>query len=215
MTSVPLAVPVEPSGDEARRWLLDELAKQPYQASKPTPVDLAAQAFFDWLGGLFRSHGDPASTVLLVVALVIVVALVVVALLLFGVPRANRRSRATGAGLFGEEDRRTADELRAAARAAAAAGDFSLAVLERFRGLARDLDERTLVPVLPGTTARGFARAAAGVFPAEATELAAAAETFDAIRYAGHAGSREQADRVAALDDRLVAARPRLPEPVA
>jgi Domain of unknown function (DUF4129) len=210
-----LAVPVQPDGDEARRWLLDELAKQPYQASKPTPVDLAAQAFFDWLGSLFRSQGDPTPTVLLVVALTVVVALVVIAVLLFGIPRANRRSRGAGAGLFGEDDRRTAAELRAAARAAAAAGDFSLAVLERYRALARDLHERTLVEVFPGTTAHAFAREAAGVFPDEATELAHAADAFDGIRYAGRSGARDQAERVAALDDRLVAARPRLPEPVA
>jgi hypothetical protein len=214
MRIAPLAVPVQPDGDEARRWLLDELAKQPYQASRPTPVDLAAQAFFDWLNGLFRLQGD-ASTVLLVVALVVVASLVVIALLLFGVPRANRRSRGAGAGLFGDDDRRTPDELRAAARAAAAAGDFALAVLERYRAIARDLDERTLVEVFPGTTALGFARAAALVFPAEATELRAAAAVFDGIRYAGRAGQRDQAERVAALDDRLAAARPRLPEPVA
>lgn len=215
MTPAVLAVPVQPTGDQARQWLLDELAKAPYQASKPTLVDLAAQAFFDWLGSLFRTQGDPASAVLLVVALTVVVALVVVAVLLFGIPRANRRSRGTGAGLFGDDDRRSAAELRAAARAAAAAGDFSLAVLERFRALARDLDERTLVAVFPGTTARGFAREAARAFPAEATELATAADVFDGIRYAGRAGDRDEAERLAALDDRLVEARPRLPEPVA
>jgi hypothetical protein len=95
----------------------------------------------------------------------------------------------------------------------AAGGDFALAVLERYRALARDLDERTLVAVFPGTTARAFARDAAAVFPGESAELAAAAEVFDGIRYAGRTGTREQADRVGALDDRLAAARPRLPEP--
>jgi hypothetical protein len=215
MRFVLLDVPVQPSGDEARRWLLDELAKQPYQASKPTPVDLAAQAFFDWLGGLFRGHGDPTSTVLLVVALTVVVALVVIALLLFGIPRANRRSHAQAALLFGDDDRRSAAELRAAARAALVSGNHSLAVLERFRAVARDLDERTLVAVFPGTTADGFARSAGNVFPAEAAELLSAAEVFDGVRYAGRTADRNQAERIAALDDRLVAARPRLPEPVA
>lgn len=214
MTRVPIAVPVQPDGDEARRWALDELAKQPYQEARPTPLDLAAQAFFDWLGSLLRPQpGDPASTVLLVVALVVVAALIAIALLLFGVPRANRRSRGGSVGLFGDDDRRTAAQQRAAARAALAAGDFGLAVLERFRAIARDLDERTLVAVFPGTTAAAFAREAAHGFPDEATELAAAADAFDRIRYAGHPGDRAAAERVAALDDRLAAARPRLPEP--
>jgi len=216
MTRVPLAVPVQPDGDEARRWVLDELAKQPYQNARPTPLDLAAQAFFDWLGSLLRPQpGDPTPTVLLVVALVVVAALITVALLLFGVPRANRRSRSGASSLFGDDDRRSADELRAAAKAALAAGDVGLAVLERFRAIARDLDVRTLVALFPGTTADGFAREAAAVFPDEATELAAAADAFDGVRYAGRPGDREAALRIAALDDRLAAARPRLPEPVA
>ena len=215
-TPLPIAVPVQPDGDEARRWVLDELAKQPYQAARPTPLDLAAQAFFDWIGSLLRPHpGDPTSTVLLVVALVVVAALITIAILLFGVPRANRRSRGGTAGLFGDDDRRTAEELRAAARAALAAGDAGLAVLERFRAVARDLDERTLVALFPGTTAAGFAHEVAAVFPDEATELAAAADAFDGVRYAGRSGDRADALRVAALDDRLAAARPRLPEPVA
>lgn len=212
MIALPVAIPVTPDGDRARGLLLDELAKAPYAAARPSLFDRAAQAFLDWFTGLFDASRSGAPPVLLAVALGVLVALVVVALLLFGLPRLNRRS--TVAGLFGEEDRRAADELRRAAEAAFAAGDWSLAVLERFRAVARGLDERTVVAVFPGTTAAAFARRAGEAFEAESPALRGAAALFDGVRYAGRAATRDDAASVAGLDDRLAAARPRLPEPV-
>ena len=209
MIDLPVAVPVTPDGNAARALLLDELAKGPYQAARPTLVDLAAQAFLTWFQGLFSGRGSAAPPVLLTIALVVVVVVLVVALLLFGVPRVNRRSSGTGA-LFGGDDVRSAADLRRAAAAALAAGDFDTALLERFRALARGLDERTLVSVFPGTTASGFAVRAGGVFEAERDGLARTAGVFDAVRYAGRPATRTEAESVAALDDRLAAARPRL-----
>jgi hypothetical protein len=211
--SLPASVPVTPGGDQARQWLLDELSKQTYQAARPTLFDLVAQAVLQWFQDLFTNRGSVAPPVLLGAALVVVAALIVVALLLFGVPRLNRRSRA-GAALFGADDRRTADELRRAAKAALAAGNDSLAILEGFRALARGLDERTVVAVFPGTTATGFAARAAGAFPDEQGELAAAAAAFDGVRYADRAGTRAEADAVVALDARVAAARPATVEPL-
>jgi hypothetical protein len=205
---------VQPGGDQARQWLEQELAKAPYQAAKPTPFDIVAQAVLQWFQSLFTSKTSVAPPVLLVAALVVVVALLVVALVLFGVPRLNRRSR-MATGLFGDDDRRTADELRRSAAAASAAGDWSTAVLERFRGLARGLDERTVLTVFPGTTATGFARRAAQAFPDRQPELDAAAAVFDDVRYAGRAAKRAEAEAVAALDDRLAAAHPLLEDAAA
>jgi hypothetical protein len=212
MIVLPAAVPVEPDAGTARRWLLDELAKPAYAAAQPTVFDRAVQAFLTWFGGLFDVRGSSTPPVLLAIAIALVVAVLVVALLLFGLPRINRRS---GVGaLFGDDDRRTADEMRRAAEAALAQGDFSLAVLERFRALARGLDERTLVAVFPGTTASAFAVGAARAFPHEHGELRAAAELFDGVRYADEAATREDVLSVFALDDRLAAARPQALEAV-
>jgi hypothetical protein len=208
MILLPATVPVEPDAGTARRWVLQELAKPAYQAAEPTPVDRAVQAFLDWFTGLFDARNADTPPVLLAIAIGVVVAALVVALLLFGLPRRNRRSRA--GALFGEDDRRSAADTRRAAEAALARGDFDLAVLERFRALARGLDERTLVAVFPGTTASAFARSASRAFPAEHAELGTAADLFDGVRYAGEAASREDALSIAALDDRLAAARPAL-----
>jgi hypothetical protein len=213
MIALPAAVPVEPDAGTARRWLLDELAKPAYAAAQPTPFDRAVQAFLTWFTGLFDVRGSSTPPVLLAIAIAVVVAVLVVALLLFGLPRINRRS--TVGALFGDDDRRSAEEMRRAAEAALAQGDFSLAVLERFRALARGLDERTLVAVFPGTTASAFATGAARAFPSEHGELRAAAELFDGVRYADDVATREDALSVFALDDRLAAARPRAIEPVA
>lgn len=212
MIALPAAVPVQPDAGTARRWLLDELAKPAYAAAQPSPIDRAAQAFLTWFTGLFDVKGSDTPPLALAVAIAIVVAVLVVALLLFGLPRRNRRS--TIGSLFGADDRRSAEEMRRAAEAAMGRSDWSLAVLERFRALARGLDERTLVAVFPGTTASGFAAAAARAFPTELQELQAAAELFDGVRYAEEPATREDALSVFALDDRLVAARPQLLEPV-
>ncbi|MFD1720082.1 DUF4129 domain-containing protein [Amnibacterium endophyticum] len=206
-------VPVAPDGDAARRLLLDELAKPEYAAAQPTLFDRVATAFLDWFTGLFDASRSGAPPLLLAIALALLVVALVVALLLFGVPRFNRRGRAA-AGLFGDDDSRTADELRRAAAAALARGDFDAAVLDRFRALARGLDERTLVALFPGTTAVALARAAADPFPQERGPLRDAAVLFDGVRYAGRSATREDAEGVAGLDDRLAAARPLRDAPV-
>lgn len=212
MIGLPAAVPLQPDASTARGWLLAELAKPAYAAAQPTPWDRAIEAFLTWFTGLFDPKTSNTPPIALVVAIVIVLAVVVVALLLFGLPRRNRRSAVRA--LFGDDDRRSADEMRRAAAAAMAREDWALAVLERFRALARGLDERTLVAVFPGTTASGFATTAARAFPAELGELQAAAELFDGVRYADDTATREDALSVLALDDRLAAARPQTLEPV-
>ncbi|HEV7741106.1 MAG TPA: DUF4129 domain-containing protein [Pseudolysinimonas sp.] len=211
---VPLDVPVDPDAPEAQKWILDELSKQPYQAAKPTLLDQVAQQILRWLGDLIdwlSSAGDGGSggagSLGFLAILIPVAILVVLAFLIYGVPRLNRRSRVTGA-LFGDDERRDAAAMRRAAERAAASGDYSTAIAELFRALARGLAERTLVTTHPGTTAGEFARRAAGVFPDAREPLATAARDFDAVRYLDHEGTREQWDAMVALEARLRSARP-------
>ncbi|WP_210506462.1 DUF4129 domain-containing protein [Naasia sp. SYSU D00057] len=210
MTPVPLLaakVPVEPDGDEGRRWLLDELGKPVYQEARPTWFDLVSQAIIDWINDLLAGATSGSGAVALVIVVLIVAALLVGAFLVFGRPALNRRSRA-GDALFGEDDTRVAAELRSSAERAASAGDFTTAIQELFRALARGMAERTLLDLYPGMTARGFAREAARPFPGHAEQLAAVAADFDAVRYLGRAGTEEQYRRVAELERELRTARP-------
>lgn len=195
-------VPVVPDGPEARQWLLDELSKPEYTAARPSLFDQLSQAFFEWLMRLFQPGASVPLDWLPVAIVGLVVAGLVVALLIWGLPRVNRNSR-PAAGLFGDDDRRTAGELRSAAAAAASAGDWTLAVLEQFRAVARGLAERTIVRVSPGTTAHDFAARASESFPTASGDLAQAAEIFDRVRYLGQDGNASDFDRLHRLDVRL------------
>jgi hypothetical protein len=200
-------VPVDPDAPEARQWLQDELSKQEYVAAQPTWFDRLSGAIGDWLASLsFGSAGAPGGLGTLIVVLLVVVVLVV-AFLVFGLPRLNRRSSVSGS-LFGENDDRDAAAMRRAAESAAAQGDYSLAVAELFRSIARGLAERTVLTTSPGTTARNFAARAGAAFTASAEALAVAAIDFDDVRYLGHEGTRSQYDRLAALETELRTARP-------
>lgn len=205
-------IPVEPDADEARDLLVEELAKQEYQAAKPTWFDQLVRSFTEWLDGLTATQGAGGPPVLGIVVLAIVLgALLLVAFLIFGLPRINRRSAVTGS-LFGEDDARTAAAMRAAAEAAAAAGNYELATTEMFRAIARGLAERTVLTTSPGTTARDFGARAGRAFPDSAAALADAAAAFDDVRYLDKPGSQSRYRDVAALERVLRTARPVLEE---
>lgn len=207
-----LDVPVEPDDQEAREWLERELGRgdQPYD---PGADSSWWDDFLEWLRSLFGEGppgpgqvADTGGTVGIVIAVVLIAAALIVAFLIFGLPRLRRRSRVTG-DLFGEDDDRSAAQLRGAAQTAADAGDYTTAVIESFRSLARDLAERALVPTFPGTTAREFARRVAESFPGTAERLDEAAAVFDDLRYLGGVGTAEQWRRMSALERELRSAR--------
>lgn len=200
-------IPVDPDGDQARQWLINELAKPEYQAAKPNLWDILSKGFWDWLNSL-RVPGDGIFQAPLLLLLgAVVTAAIVAAFVIFGRPRRNRKSATVGA-LFGEGENRSADELRRSARAAAAAHDWPLAIEELFRSIARRLSERVLVSTTPGTTARGFAARASAVFPEHAAALAASAVAFDGVRYLGAPGSADEYGALVELDNALATARP-------
>ncbi len=209
---LPADVPVDPTAPVASQWLITELAKPVYQAAKPTLFDRIAKAVSDWFSSLQLGNvkGPPAFGIGVVIALVI--AAIIVAFVIFGVPRLNRRSTIAGS-LFGDDDRRDSAAIRAAAEAAARTGDYSLAVIEMFRAIARGLAERTILTTTPGTTAHSFAARAGAAFPDLADRLAACAVDFDEVRYLGRSASAQQYEAVSSVERDLRAARAVL-EPV-
>jgi len=211
---LPLDVPVDPDAAEARDWIIAELSKPEYRAAEPTWFDRLSQAFLDWLGSLTFSPGGAIQAPLLFVVGGILVAAAVVAYLIFGPPRLGRRSAVVGT-LFGDDDSRDAAAMRRAAADAAARQDYTLAIEEQFRAIARALAERTVLTVSPGTTAHSFATRAAAAFPQLADQLGDAAETFDGVRYLGRPGTREGYLTLTALDAELRTARARLTAAIA
>lgn len=204
--------PLTPDGDEARRWAERELADPAYDAAQPTALDRIARAIGDFFASLFSTQlGGDWGPWVSIVAAVLVVLVIVAAFLIWGVPRATGRARAT-AELFGADEQRSAAELRRDAASRAAKGDWDAAIVLRFRALARGLIERGAVDTPPGATVHAFARAAARAFPAHADALEAAAAAFDDVRYLRRPGTEELYRRIAAVDDLVTAARPQLTE---
>jgi hypothetical protein len=209
MIVLPLEVFI-PDGDEARRWAEQELAKQEYQAAKPTWFDEFISGIVNWFLGLFTADGAGGlAPVAVTVIVIVIVAALVVALLVWGRPRASRAVRRRG-DLLGERDDRTAAQLRAEAERRARERDWDGAVVLRFRALARDLLERDLIDPAPGATAQGIAREASAALPGLAERLHLAATAFDAVRYLRTAADEAEYRTLAATDDATRAATPRI-----
>lgn len=202
--------PLDPDTDTARDWLMRELSKNEYVSAQPTLIDRLINDFLNWLGSLFGdASGAPIDPTGLIVAVVVVIVGIVIALVV-GRPAARRSSGVDGdrRRVFLDDDTRTASELRAASEAAARSGDWALAVTERFRAIARDLADRTIISLRPGSTSHAVARRASAPFPNEREALTQAANDFDDVRYLDRAGSEAAWQRTRELDRRLAGAKP-------
>lgn len=197
--------------DEARRLLEQELQRAEYDGARATWWDRASKAVLGWLGSL-RADGLESPAVghtVLVIAVVVLVAVAVVVVLARGLPRRRARTAAASAGgVFDDGDVRTAADLARSAESAFDRGDWTTAVLDGFRSLARGLGERDLVPDAPGATARSIAARAERAFPDLGDALDRAARTFDDVRYLDRSAGRETADAVLTTARSVARARP-------
>ncbi len=171
-------VPVVPDAGTARQWLMEELLDPAY-VDQPSLL----MRFIDWVTGLFTDvrvlDVNPVLASLVIVALVLGVA--VVAYVVTGPVRLSRKARPSVA-VF-DDDERSAKDLRDAADAAASAGDWPTAVVERYRAVVRSLEERVILDPRPGRTAHEAADEAAVRLPALSDRLGAGARLFDDVRY--------------------------------
>lgn len=198
-----LEPPVTPDATTARQWAVDELSRPEYHHADNLLVRLLR-----WLSEQF--HGVPVLGVSPgLAALVVVGILAVVVLVALWVAGPVRRSRrAVGArSVLGHDDRRTAAQLRSAADAAAAGGDYSLAVAERFRAIVRDLEERAVLDERPGRTALEVSAEAGRVLLTAARALADGAELFDDVVYGQRPATAADDAAMRAADQQVRAAR--------
>jgi hypothetical protein len=201
-------VPVDIARETAREAAIRELAKPVYP--RESWWDRLVESAGQWLDDLIDSaSGVPGGwfSIVLLVLLVVGVALPVLSM-----ARRATRTRAGGGGgeLLGGLTR-TASEHRALAEAHAAAGRWPVAIRERLRAVARDLEDRAILERLPGRTADELAVEAGRTLPDAAAELAGCARLFDDVTYGDLPGTAEGYRRMAALDERLRQARPVLP----
>jgi Domain of unknown function (DUF4129) len=202
LSTLPLKVPVDPNGPDAQQLLARELAKSEYLKAQPSPFDRLVSGLINWLNSLLSTQTNGPPSLAFLIVLGIIVAGIVIAVLVFGVPRVNRKSTVTGS-LFGENDERSAGQMRTAAEGAAASGDYATAIAEMFRAIARGLAERTVLSIFPGTTAHDFSVRAGAVFPRFSAELTTAAASFDTVRYLGKPGTAHEYTAIATLEREL------------
>ncbi|WP_411373740.1 DUF4129 domain-containing protein [Arthrobacter sp. MPF02] len=197
--------PVLPGAEEARRWAAEELAKPEYRDAAPSWAQTLWESFLDWLTSLDgpgQAPGPlPGPVIGIVIALVIAVAVVLAR------PRLNAAARRPG-DVFEPGTSLAAADYRQRAEAAAAAGKWGDAVVERFRALVASAEERLILDPQPGRTADEAARGLSVPFPLAAARLAQAAGTFDAVRYGNRTANSGDYQEVAGLDAALEAARP-------
>jgi hypothetical protein len=198
-------VPVTPSVEQARAWAVEELAKREYAAARPSLLARALSWLYERLSAMSSPSGTGSAIVVGLVLLALAVVVVIVARRT-GVLHRTSRGTESG-GLFGHRVL-TAAEHRAAADRHGSEGDLTRAVLERFRAVVRELDERAVLVPQPGRTADEAARDAGLWLPELAADLGAAARLFDDVRYGGRPGTAEGDRDLRRLDTAVRAARP-------
>ncbi|WP_235929578.1 DUF4129 domain-containing protein [Cellulomonas citrea] len=207
-----LDVPVDPDASTARLWAQRELADPIYHQG-PSLLTRFLRWVGEQLDALSRVSISSHAGLLAIIA--VLVALVVVVLVVSGPVRRRRREAAAVAQGVLVDDTRTAEQLRADARAAAAHEVWEVAVADWFRAVVRGLEERTVLDERPGRTADEAARSAAHRLPDLAAALDEGARLFDDVVYGHRRADRADEAAMRALDAAVQAAHPVWPSPVA
>ncbi len=211
-TAVPAAggdtPPLDPDSAQAREWLLSELSTGRYH-TRPSLLERLR----DWIASLFHlGSGTGPSLPPGAVWAILVLLLVLVGAILVRVLRREARTGRRRPDAVLDEPGMTAQAYRRRAEDAAARNDWDTVLLDSYRAIAQSGVERTVLDDLPGRTADEVALVLGPVFPSESAALRSAAVAFDEVRY-GHLSAAEPAARdVCALEVRLRALRPVLPE---
>ncbi len=206
-----LGVPVEPDAEEARRWAEEELSRSVYD-QEPTLLERAWEWFVDLLDSIFATDIPAPPNLVPVIGVLGVAVLLAVVIYLAGPLRTRRRARQGSHAVF-DDPYTSSAELTESADAAAARGDWSLAVLMRFRAIIRSLDERAIVEDRPGITAHEASTAAAAALPQCAAGLHWAGRLFDDVRYGDARPGPGEDAQLRELAVQVAGARVAAPEP--
>ncbi|MFP7695675.1 hypothetical protein [Trueperella sp. LYQ143] len=155
--------PLTPSPDDAQQWAEHELAKAKYDDTQSILAIIAR-----WIGERFTSllqRLSPSENGYgnLFILIVVGIAAIVILYFIARNARSMRKSADAPAHVALFDDMRNSHTLFRAADAAEQSGDLNLAVIERYRGIIRLLDERGIVRLIPGMTPLEAASAGAQV----------------------------------------------------
>ncbi|MFD2028147.1 DUF4129 domain-containing protein [Promicromonospora aerolata] len=202
-------LPVVPDRDTAREWLSSEL-QGPEYAERESLLSRLIGWVLDWLNGIDWPVAAMAGPQLGIAIGVVVAVILVLAWLVAGPVRLGRE-RTSSAEVLDADDARTAAQMRTAADAAAASGDWKTATVERFRAVVRALEERVIIEPRPGRTAQEAAADSGARLPAQAAGLRSGADVFDGVEYGDRVATPQDDADLRALDAEVTKARPVAP----
>ena len=196
-------VPIDLGRDEARDLARRELADPAYDA-EPSLGQRAVEWVIDRIDDLL-SGVTGALDGWIGIAITLALLGIVAAVVIYRVGPMARRARSR-APVF-EGTPRTSAEYRAAADEAAGRGDWSSAVVERYRAIVAWLEERGVLDPRPGRTADEAAAEGGSALPGVAHGLGVGAVLFDTVRYGGRSATSADDGTLRQLDDAVRAAR--------
>lgn len=203
---MPLPADLDPSTDQARQWLRDELARSAYQDTRSL-----LQRLMDWilehLADLQGTTGTGGVSLPPIAITLVVVLLVVAGGYVLTRVRVESRAVADRTTLLGDTVL-TAEQLRREGESALSEGRFGDAVLAYTRAMARDAERRTLLPDAPSMTAHEVGAALGGAFPDHAASINRTIDLFDGVAYGNRDATRDDALSARATADTLRSARP-------
>lgn len=194
---------------EAHELARRELQNPIYHRDEPSLFQKVTDKIGEWIDKFVAhinprpGHGGGWTGLIILIVLIVIVA----AAIWWRI--GNIRGRAAEREPLLVDDTGTARDHRSEAERYAASGDWPNAIRERLRAIARDLEERAILEHRPGRTADELAAEAGAELPDHAGALAAGVQIFDDVWYGGRAGDEGGYRRLAELDERLRAARPR------
>lgn len=220
-------MPVDLGRDEARDLARQELSRPSYERDTPILTRVLrwiadqVERILDAAGGTLSSRAG--------IAIIVVIAVVFAAIVILRAGPLARRAAERGGAVLPDRPR-SAAEYRRAADDAAARGDWSTAVVERFRAVVAGLEERGVLDPRPGRTADEAAHEAIAVLGEiplphgvtsgragggqraagrEGGGMHAGARLFDGVRYGGAEAAQGDDQLLRELDRAVAGARPR------
>lgn len=199
-------IPVVPDDDEARRWAEEELSKSVYSSDGESLLIKLIRAISEFFSRAESNTQVPVDVAAIVIVSVLAVA-AAVAFIVLGPVRRRRRSRTVPQAVLGD-DTRSAAELREAALNCAAAGQWSLAVMNQFRAVTRSLIERAIIDDRPGQTAHEVVLIAGPKLPPCQVTLQQAGRLFDRVCYGEVSATQDEFIWIKDADASVRATRP-------
>lgn len=200
--------PVTIARDPAREAAKQELSNRIYHQSDPNLVQRGISWFWDRVDDLVSaaSGATPGGWV----GIIVIIALVALAWVALWLRLGRPQPAPAASGALFDTSPRSAADHRRAAEDHARRGEWGAAVEERTRALVRGLEERALLDPRPGRTADEAATEAGRLLPGHASELRAAAQVFDGVRYGGQAATGAGYARITRLDTDVERTKPAL-----